>query len=114
MHTHGVNGFGSLRFRRCFCLVAGEANRAQLYDQAIRRIQLRDFEIGRAHQIENNARRARRSLGHPHLAEKAIANLMGCQPSLLDPRPRMQNIEKQTIGIMCAVRPVLKRDQWFR
>jgi hypothetical protein len=93
--------------------VGGDAIRAELYDEAIRRIQLRDFEIGRPHQIEDNPCRAGGSLRYPYPAEKVIPNLTCCQASLLDPRPRMQNIEKQTIGIMCAVRPVFKRTSGF-
>jgi hypothetical protein len=93
--------------------VGGDAKRAQLYHQTIGSIQSCDLEIGRPHQIENDARCARRSLRHPHLAEKSVANLMRGQPSLFDPRPRMQNIEEQTIGIMCVIRPVLKRTTGF-
>lgn len=108
-----VYGFSSLRLRRWFCLVGGGANRAQLNHQASRRIQFRNFEIRRPNQIENNARRAWRSLRHAHLAEKSIANLMRGQPSLLDPRSGMQNVEEKTIGIMCAIRSIFKSTGGF-
>lgn len=108
-----VYRFRSLRLLGWFCLVGSGMHRAQLYHQASGRIHFYNFEIGRPRQIENNARRAWRSLRHAHLAEKSIANLMRGQPALLDPRPGMQNIEEQTIGIMCAIRSVFKRTGGF-